>query len=163
VDPVLLIFVLLAAALVLGALELFVPSHGVLTILAVAAVASAVAAAWSVNRWAGLGLLFAATAAAPFVVTAGVRLWQRTPIARRMVLTAASAAVEVDAVRVGEIGRCVSALRPMGEAEFGARTVQVLCDAGPLPAGAAVEVVASRSDGVAVVRPTTIDPDARLS
>lgn len=164
-EPLVVIAVLLVAAVALAAAELVLPTGGVLGVLSAVSAAGAIGACFWVDRWLGVGVFAAAVVAAPFAATWGLGLWQRSPIGRRVVLgETAGAPVNAgpsDVVGVGEVGRAVSALRPMGECEFparagdgGERLVQCLSELGPIAAGTAVRVIAYR-DGLATVRAAT--------
>ncbi|MFT3786249.1 MAG: hypothetical protein QM770_08795 [Tepidisphaeraceae bacterium] len=61
------------------------------------------------------------------------------------------------------LGRTVTALRPMGEAEFGVVTAQVISDFGPIASGVAVKVTTITPDGIARVRVVESSSDAQHS
>jgi membrane-bound ClpP family serine protease len=150
---VILIFLLLAAGF--AALELLLPSYGILSIASGLCVLIAVAACFSINQWVGVGALAITVLSAPVVLAVAFKIYPHTPVGRRMVLTTNAPTPTVESVRVGQQGTTTTALRPMGEAEFGVLTIQVISQTGtPINAGTRIEVVASRSDGVAVVRET---------
>ena len=154
-DPILLILLLVAAAAVLLVGDLFVPSAGIMSVLGVGLLLTAIIVCFTINRWLGLGALFAAAVGSPFVGVLLVRAWQRTPVGRRMILSHAEAAPPRAAVRVGQAGWALSALRPMGECAFvtelGEVTVEARSEFGDLPPGTPVRVTHFK-DGVATVR-----------
>jgi len=145
------VFIFVGISLVLLLAELVIPSAGVLGIMSAISMVAAVVAAFFVNQWAGLGLLAGVIVVAPFAFKLLFAIWQRTPMGRQVVLTATLPPVQVQRIALGETGTTVSALRPMGEANFGALRIQVTSDSGPIPAGAIVVVVGSKDD-VAIVR-----------
>jgi membrane-bound ClpP family serine protease len=155
--PTLIILVCLVVAIGLIFLELLLPTHGLLGVLGGVAMLVAIGYGFTLNTWLGISILAAAVLLSPFVLTLAFRIYPHTPIGKRMVLTANSPTPVVDTVRTGQLGRAVTALRPMGEAEFGVITVQVISQTGmPIDAGTSLEVLSSRADGVAVVRPAAV-------
>jgi membrane-bound serine protease (ClpP class) len=151
-DPISLIFLLIVLALVLLAAEAFLPTHGVLGVAGVCALVGAVAIAFVQNAWVGVGLLVGSVVASPFVFKLMVAMWERSPVGRRVMLTAVTGKLDQDTILVGDIGTTVSELRPMGSAEFGPITVQVTSLRDPIRPGVKVRVVGVR-DGVASVEP----------
>lgn len=147
-----LLFLLVAAALVV--VDLFVPSGGILAIGAGCIALIGVAFMFAHNGWAGLGVLAALVLLSPLVFSGMVAVWQKSPVGKRVTLTAVTPPVEHERVRVGMTGRTVSALRPMGEAEFGMLTAQVISEFGTIDRGKAVQVVSVTPDGIARVRLT---------
>ena len=170
--PIALIILLLIVAAILVFAELVLPTHGLLGVLAGIAGLGAVGVCFHVNRWLGLGVFAASVMLLPLVLAGLIQGWQRSPVGRRVTLNTTSGEAVGTGLRlgVGDVGRCVSALRPMGECEFqtpvvntvaggdylgdlppAERVVQCVSEIGPIPAGAAVKVIAFR-DGVATVR-----------
>ena len=159
-DPLFLILLLIAAAALLLVGDLFLPSGGIMSVLGVGMLLTAVIVCFTINRWLGLGVLFGGVVASPFVATGMVRAWQRTPTGRRMVLTHSAPTPPPPVIGVGAVGTTLSALRPMGECEFhvpaahGTAEIVIECrsEFGELPAGTPVRVTHYK-DGLATVRP----------
>lgn len=157
-DPLLLILLLVAGATILLVGDLFLPTGGIMSIVGVGLLLTATIVCFTINRWLGLAVLFGLTISSPFVAAGMIKAWQHTPIGKRMTLADAPLPTpRGPAVRVGREGRTLSALRPMGEAEFindsgQLVTVQAKCEFGDLPPGAAVRVVHFK-DELATVRP----------
>ena len=154
-DPVLLIFLLLVAATILIVADLFLPSGGILSVVGVGLLVTACIVCFTINRWLGLAVLFAMTVSSPLIGWGLITAWGRTPLGRRMILQHADAPLPREVVGVGQVGRTLSALRPMGEAVFdtpgGEMTVQARSEFGDLPPQTPVRVTHFR-DGVATVR-----------
>ncbi len=136
--------------------ELFIPSHGAITALAVLCFILAIGIGFSMGRWVGLGMLTAVAIASPFVAYGMLKVWERTPIAKRMILqppihAGVESPVTLPSITVGTIGVTVSELRPMGECEFGEHRVQAISELGIIPARTDVVVIRFH-DGVATVR-----------
>ena len=155
-DPVLLILLLVAAAALLLFGDLFVPSGGIMSVVGAGLLLTAVVVCFTINRWLGLAVLFGLTVASPFVAAGMIKAWQRTPVGRKMTLAdVPTHTPPPPVVRVGSSGRTLTALRPMGEAEFateaGPVVAQATAEFGDLPPHAAVRVVHFK-DGLATVR-----------
>lgn len=146
-------FVLLAAALVLGFLELFVPTGGVLAVATAACLLGSVVAFFMHGMLWGFAALLAYSAGAPFAVVLGFKLWSRTPIARRMVLAEgeAPAAPGTPDVAVGSEGVALTPLRPVGFVRIGTLRIEANAEMGLIEAGAGV-VVSGTSGGRVTVR-----------
>ena len=154
-SPLVLILLLVAAGAVLIVADLILPSGGILSVLGVGALLTAVIVCFTINRYLGLAVLFGGVVASPFVAAGILAAWKRTPVARAMVLDHTEPAPPREIVRVGLVGQTLSALRPMGECvfhgDFGETTIQCKSEFGDLPPGAAVRVTHYK-DGLATVR-----------
>ncbi len=156
-DPLFLILLLVGGAAVLLVADLFLPTGGIMSLVGVGLLLTAVIICFTLNQWLGLGVLFAGVVASPFVAYGMIQAWTKTPVAKRMMLRPDSvlATPRQPGVRVGSVGRTLTVLRPMGEAEFdtedGPLVVQATCETGDLPPDAAVRVIHFK-DGLATVR-----------
>ena len=163
--------VMLGVAVALLAIELFVPSGGIVGIAAVVAlVAGIVMLFWSSTVLGLLGML-GAFAAIPVLGTIALRVWPQTPVAQWIMLKdvepepdatergpATRAAGEDGSVRpaspgsdlvVGLTGRAVTDLRPVGEVRFDPGfEAECLAQAGLIEAGTRVRIVSI--DGMSV-------------
>jgi membrane-bound ClpP family serine protease len=148
----LFIFLCLAGAVLLFGLELLLPSHGILGVLAAATLLTGVGACFWVDRWLGLGVLVATLALAPMVFTGAMRIWPRTPIGKRMVLPPIDGSVARPPVAVGQTGIAVSELRPGGTADFNGERVEVICEHGIIPPRTGVRVVSFENNRPIVER-----------
>lgn len=152
-DPILLIVLLYVLALGLAAAETLLPTHGALGVASFIAALAAVGVGFGHDRTVGVALLIGTLIATPVVALVMLRLWEISPIGRRLTLNESGGALKHEPIRVGDVGVTASALRPMGEADFGPVTVQVLGHHGvAIAAGTRVRVV-SYEDGVAHVEP----------
>ena len=149
---------LMAIAIVLFVSEVFIPSHGVLSVLATGCLVIAVVLCFMIQRWLGVGVMAALLLLGPVGLSLGVSVWQRTPVGRRMVLTATSGDPNKSFVLVGSVGTTLTELRPMGECEFDGRRVQARSELGRV-IGAGLEVVVlDFADNAATVRPVAAGP-----
>jgi membrane-bound serine protease (ClpP class) len=149
-DPITLVILLLAAAVVLIAIEMFLPTHGALGGAGAVAASGAIAVAFLINRWAGVALLGACVVAAPFIVLAMLNVWERSRLGRRLRLSTTPGSLTHEKIEVGDVGTTLTELRPMGRAEFGPIGVDVISQRGQIAAGTSVRVI-DYTDGVATV------------
>jgi membrane-bound ClpP family serine protease len=150
-----ILLLLLAFALV--AAELFVPSHGVLTVFAAGA---AIAAIWMAYRVTpGTALVFSVVllVATPVVFYYAIKIYPTTAVGKKVLLdqpTAASTrafgeeSTQLEQL-VGQHGIAASFLRPAGIVEVQGQRIDALSESEMIPAGAAVEII--RVSGLKVI------------
>ena len=139
--------------LVLGLLlliaELFIPSGGVLGILAAAALIGSILFAFSAPPPAGMIFLIVVVIALPTVIGIGLQLWPKTPLGRRMLLDGPTPEeiypldqrdYELSRL-VGRVGRTITQLRPAGMTDFDGRRVDTIAEGMIIEAGTLVRVV----------------------
>jgi membrane-bound serine protease (ClpP class) len=149
------LLILLVAAAIVFVAEVFIPSHGVLSVVGILLLLAAVGVGFAIHRWAGVGLAAAMVLAAPFAASAGVSLWIKSPVGRRMMLTTTSGVASKPDVLIGETAVAVTDLRPMGECETRGSRLECTAEMGQIvPAGTVVKILSIQA-GVATVRPTT--------
>ena len=85
-EPLLWSILLFVAALGLIALEIFIPSGGVLGILAALALIASLAVAFSGGTMTGVTMLLVTIIVVPAMLALAVRWWPHTPIGRLIVL-----------------------------------------------------------------------------
>lgn len=149
-SPAIWILLLLAVGLGLIVLEVFVPSGGVLGLLAaIALLAGIVTAFVEQGVLAGLAVLAGAFVAVPVVLACAFRWFPSTPLGRR-VLPPPPVADDVlpDAAErrrlrglVGRCGRTASELVPWGSVEVAGEQFGAMSDGGPIACGEEVDVV----------------------
>jgi membrane-bound ClpP family serine protease len=164
--PAVWIFLLVAVGLGMILLEVFVPSGGVLGLLAVAALGAGVITAFvEEGALAGVAVLGGVVMAVPFVLVAAFRWFPLTPLGRR-VLPPPPAADEVipdgaERARlrrlVGRSGTVTSELVPWGVIEIDGREVDAFSEGGPIASGTMVEAVGVQGRAL-VVRPSPTPP-----
>lgn len=148
-SPLLWILLLVAVGLALVLLEVFVPSGGVLGLLAVLALGAGIVTAFvEQGAMVGMGVLAAILAAVPMVLGLAFRWFPATPLGRR-VLPPPPSPDEVlpdAAVRqrlrglVGRRGRSVSELIPWGGVEIDGEPFEAMSEGGPIAGDEAIEV-----------------------
>jgi membrane-bound ClpP family serine protease len=150
-DPISLSLLLLAGALVLLVGELLLPTHGVLGLMGLVCLAGAIGVTFYINRWLGMGVFLAAVVVSPFAWAIGLKLWERSPVGRRVLLPPAEVARPVIPVKLGQVGTAFSEMRPMGEVDFDDARMEAISERGIIRAGQKVKVV-NVTNGIATVR-----------
>jgi membrane-bound ClpP family serine protease len=133
-----LAYVLIVIGVVLLVAELFIPSHGVLTVLSLCAIAFGVMMTFLYGEDPMMGVITLVCIFVALPVLGGLMLhyWPRTRIGRRFFLhgpdedaTIASMPVntELESLR-GRFGRAVSALRPAGVVDFDGKRIDTITE-----------------------------------
>ena len=141
-----ILFLLYGAGVLILVAEIFIPSHGILTVAGLGFLSTAVVRTFlDFGREAGVASALACLVALPVFGYVSVKYWRRTPIGRRIVpanpvLTSADTSVPIERLSalVGRTGRAVSALRPVGVCEFGGCRVSCVTELGVVEAGSEV-------------------------
>jgi membrane-bound serine protease (ClpP class) len=158
---ILWVVLLAGAGFLLILLELFVPSAGLIGLLAaVVLVAATVIAFQNGGPTAGLITLLAIAAGVPCVVFFGFGLWTKSPLGRRFMLEAPKPEDVDDAdvkelhlrALIGQHGVAVTPLRPAGIVEVNGMRVDTVTEGIMVEAGTRVKVVSVQGHRV-VVRP----------
>lgn len=165
-DPFYLAIILYFAALGLAFLDIFVPSAGLLLILASAIVVAAVLFAFRSSQSMGMVMLALVAATIPAFAFVALKIWPHTPIGKRIILlppgsaegskSAKSALLNL-ADLVGEVVVCDHDLMPAGNVKIGRRRYNAIAESGIVEASQAVEIVAVR-DRSLIVRVTNKTP-----
>jgi membrane-bound ClpP family serine protease len=157
----------LIASILLGAgafgifvLELFLPTGGLLAVLCVLSAISPVVLGFMHHPTLGMSLLALYSVAAPFMLVFGLRMAAKSPMGRRMVLSAedpsrAGSGIPDTAVMlppVGATGEAITPLRPGGFVRIDGRRLDATAEGDLIDAGTPVEVVSVR-EGLVRVRP----------
>jgi len=160
--PLFIATVLFIVALVLGVLELFLPSGGALGLLAVASAATAVFVAYYYGGLL-LGTVFlgVVVVAVPVFLAAAVHVWPHTPIGRSVLIALPERGDDVlpdDATKrelqtlIGCTGVAQCDLLPSGAVVIGKKTYDAVSQGVPIDRGQPVQVIAVRRHDL-VVRP----------
>lgn len=155
----------LIAAILLGAaafgiffLEFVIPSGGLLAILCTLCAIGSVTLGFVYDPTVGMGLLALYALAAPFMLMFGLRMAARTPLGRRMVLSATDPArtgsgidSTTDALpKPGAVGEAITPLRPAGFVRIDGRRLDATAEGDLIDAGASIEVVSVRDSQIRV-------------
>jgi len=155
------IFVLILAAMVLTVAEIFLPTLGILGIIAVLAVVWAVVQAFMISGSVGLGVLLGVLIFFPMYVWLLIRAIPRSPLAKRIFLKQPpsgemTAEQESLAGLVGQEGVAETPLRLSGAVRINGRRYQAMAESDHIDAGQPVRVL--RFDGMdLIVKPVTSD------
>lgn len=153
--------VLMLLGLGLVCLEIFVPSAGLLGVLATVAVVSSIVVAFSHSLMLGTLMLLVATIAVPVVVALGIQWWPHTPIGKLLLIKRPASQDEVlpdteeyhrrDRL-VGKRGMAKTELLPSGDVVVEGRVYDAMSNGVVISAGQAVRVIDVNTQRL-VVRP----------
>lgn len=142
--------VLLAAALLLVALEVFLPSAGLVSaVAALVGIAGIVCLFQESTVWGVIGIL-GVVVLAPMVFYFGVKVMPSTPFGKKLLygeggkhepVIPESAGHELDAL-LGAEGESLTDLRPVGSARIEGQRIDVFSEVAFVPAGTRVRVTA---------------------
>jgi len=155
----LVLAIIFTAGILLLVAEIFIPSHGILSVLGVGLLTWGVVRTFvDYGRGAGVVTVLACLIVLPTMAFVAIKYWHRTPIGKRIsppnpVLTSADVGVPVEELErlVGQTGKALSALRPSGVCDFGGTRISCVAEFGLIDAGAEVEAVRILGSNLAVV------------
>ena len=150
---------LYAVGVMLLVAEIFIPSHGILSVVGIGFLVAAVVKTFNYGgREAGVVAVLACLVFVPTFAIIAIKYWHRTPIGRLIappnpVLSAADTGVPVAQLSelVGQTGRTVSPLRPVGVGEFRGRRVSCVAEFGMVEADVIVEATGIKGSNLVVV------------
>jgi membrane-bound ClpP family serine protease len=148
---------LLAFALILLIAEVFIPSGGMIGLLAAFCLIWSLWLAFRESYSLGLKFLAADFLLLPLAFSLALYLWPKTPMAKRVFLRPpAPEEIEVSHAPhrldhlVGQIGRALTTLRPSGLVDFDGRRLDGLSEDGLIAPGTLVRAVRVRSGQIVV-------------
>lgn len=150
----------LAVGLVLLIAEVFIPSGGLIGLLALGFLGVSLWQAFAASTSLGLKFLVAEGLLLPLTLMLAVYLWPRTPMAKWIFLKPPDPEdVEPEELRqhplehlVGQFGRALTPLRPSGLVDFDGRKFDGMSEEGLIPTGALVRAVQIRGGRLIVRR-----------
>jgi membrane-bound ClpP family serine protease len=160
-DPLFWSVLLLLLGLVLILLELFVPSGGIIGILAGAAVLASIIVAFTGGPRLGAIMMLAAAVGVPAVLAAAIHWWPATPLGRMILIQRSGRGDDVlpddESYRnlkkmVGKRGKAKSKMLPSGAVLIEGRTYDAVSEGMAIDPGQTIRVVAVRTNRI-VVRP----------
>ena len=151
---IIILFVLTAGLIVL---ELFIPSQGILSIAAAVCLIYGIVRCFLVSPWLGFVVTVVAVVTLPVFIVAMVRIWPNTWIGKRVAIRKAQRSEPGESIPdagkldklLGESGRSLTDLRPVGVVMFGADRIDCVAETGGIKKGSEVRVI--RVEGVRVV------------
>lgn len=162
-------------ALLLFAVEIFIPTAGMVGILCGLCAISSIVSFFQYSSSAGGFAILVYLIATPFLLVYGVKLWSNSPIGRRLILGGTDTIdgrgldeEEVDArtdemerrsreaqeAMVGCLATTATPLRPVGVIRFEGRRLDALAESGVIAEGLEVEIVAVVDNQIKVRRPS---------
>jgi membrane-bound ClpP family serine protease len=138
---------------------LFVPSGGLLTVLAAISVVVSVVVAFTIGIREGVILLSVTVVLVPVVLVAAVRVWPYTPIGRLMLISRPKHPDEVlpDNAQyrglrdlIGRTGVSTTKMLPSGVVEIDGKSYDAVGDGVAIDAGVAVHVIDVRTNRIVV-------------
>ncbi len=156
-DPFIIAILLYMAALTLAFTDIFVPSGGMLLVLAMAAALGSILFGFQSSQTMGMSMLTLVAASVPTFAILAINIWPRTPIGKRMILhppqpptpTQAAKASALDGL-VGTVVLAESPLLPAGQIKIGHRRINAVAENGMVDVGQKVKVVAVRERNLIV-------------
>lgn len=152
---------LIAGAILLFFIELFVPSAGLFGVMAATALVGGIVMLFYHDSTLGLIGTTASLVAVPCLIGIGFKILPNTPVFRRLTLSARPHTVaptagvqgeDLKGIAIGDLGTALTELRPVGTCRIKGKRIDCLAEHGIIKAGTAVRV--AWSDGMQVkVRP----------
>ena len=146
--------------------EIFIPSSGILTVAGLAFLGAALYRTFQLSEQAGYIALLALIIALPTAVWLSVKYWYRTPMGKKIsppnpVLTEDDTGVKLDELEtlVGQHGRSLTPLRPVGTCDFDGRRIECEAEVGMIESGVNVKAVGIRGRSL-TVKPLEQDAQA---
>lgn len=154
---------LLAAALLLVILEVFVPSGGLIAIVATCCAIGGVACLFRVSATWGLVGILTLLVLGPLAFGFALRVWPHTPIGRRMLGEKPPGVVEAERLAaekereqrlalVGREGLVLTDLRPVGVVEVNGKRYDALSEESLIRAGSRIRVTVAEPNQLRVRR-----------
>jgi membrane-bound ClpP family serine protease len=150
--------VLLALGLSLTATEVFVPSGGVVSLLAACSLLTAIYMAFRQGSGVGFGILAGVLLGVPLVVAIALQWWPKTAMGQRMLLKMPeSHEILPDSPKqrflkglVGRVGQAKSKMLLSGAVTIDGHTIDAVSEGAPIEVGQRVRVIEVRANRVIV-------------
>lgn len=158
-EPILWSIVLLLLGVLLVVLEVFLPSGGVLSILAALAVVAAICVAFTGGMVQGASVLLISTLLVPMVIVLAVRWWPQTPLGRLILIARPESDRDVlpdspsyreRELLVGKFGRAKTKMLPSGAIVVDGKTYDAVSVGMAIEPGQPVKIVALRTQRIVV-------------
>lgn len=154
IGVILLLYLIGAVVLVA---EIFIPSHGILTVVGLGLLIAGSYKTFQLSDFAGYASVVCVLAFVATFAVLAVKFWHRTPIGRRIsppnpVLTKEDTG-NIDELLeplLGTTGKALTPLRPVGTCEFDGRRLPCIAEYGLIDRGAEVTALRIHGRGFAV-------------
>ncbi len=165
-DPFYIALILYVLAIVLALLDIFVPSGGMLMILAAAAGVGSILFGFRSSTTLGMAMLTVVAGSFPVLAVITVKIWPHTPIGRMIILKLPNKENGRPARNpledlVGKVFLVDGSLMPAGQVKVGHRHINAIAEHGIIEQGQAVKVVSVRARNL-IVRPT-LEPVSQVA
>lgn len=141
---------LFLAAIVIFAIDLMIPSGGVLVGVTACFAFAAIVVAFRHSTSTGLWMLITTLGALPLMMWGFIEIWPRTPLGRRMtsppdlagefIWSDAAKSKDVQSL-IGAEGISMDEMLPSGLVQIGTQSYEAFSESGPIDAGKSVRVV----------------------
>jgi membrane-bound serine protease (ClpP class) len=163
-DPLILALVLIVVGLAVICLEMFIPSAGMLGVLAALLILSGIVSSFFHSAMAGAIVLALTCLTLPVLIALAIKIWPSTPIGKKILI---GAMTEQDVLPQGDIheqlkpligrrGVAKTKMLPSGIIVIDDRNYDAISDGFAIEPGTPVEVISIRTKR-AVVRPVDAD------
>lgn len=158
---------LLLGGILIVAIELFVPSGGVLGILSAGAIVGSIVFGFMHSIALGITMTCLTVVILPIVIVGAFKIWPHTPLGKLILIPLPKSQEEVLPPGpnlkqwIGRYGKAVTKMLPAGEIELNGETFEALSEGAAVDPGEVVKVVAVRTNRL-IVRRTELPADANL-
>ena len=159
-DPFYLALLLYCAAVVLAFVDIFVPSGGMLLILALSAAFASILFGFRSGNTMGMTMLTIVIASIPIFAVVAIKIWPHTPIGKRIILSLPQHDADMAGSSdrkltqwIGTLVRADSPLMPSGQIRIGSQYLNAIAESGVVEEGQNVEVIGVKERNL-IVRPT---------
>ena len=154
-----LALILGGAALAIFMIELFIPTGGVLALLCGSLGIASIIVGFLYSPSFGMILLAVYAIAAPVLIVVGLKFWARSPLGKKMILTAQDGG-HTDVAQGGVVALAPIGTRLLALVDFNGARCDATTETDFVDAGEWVEVTAHREGAVRVRRAKTQNPAA---
>lgn len=156
-DTLSLAILLTAAGVVLLVGDLFVPSHGAMSVIALGCLGGGIIQAFRYSEGVGLVSLVAVLILLPAFAYTAVRMWPNTFVGRRFAppnrpveRTESPGYGAALSNLVGQTGVALSLLRPVGECDFDGKRVECIAESGMIERGSKIKALSVQGQSLIV-------------
>lgn len=157
-DPVYWAIILLLAGLLVAVIEMFIPSAGILGVLAAVLLIAGIVVGFVDSLQTGAIMLIATAVVVPLLLVALIKIWPSTPIGRRILVPPKKhedlmpIGEHLDAIRklTDKVGRAKTKMLPSGMVVIDGVAYDAISDGFAIEQGDPVKVVAVRFNRIYV-------------
>ena len=137
--------------------EIFIPSHGILTVAGLGFVGTAIYMTFQASEAAGYVAVVLSLILLPIAAWLAIKYWHRTPVGKRIsppnpVLTPADTGDWQARLEpfVGMVGKSLTSLRPVGTCEFDGERLECIAEMGMIDRNKPVKAVGIKERNLSV-------------